>query len=78
MQFQIPAELDAELSKRFHLPGFKLEKPCPVCNKQATWSGDEYYIDYPAIGKPSVIFMHCDECTHEWEEKITIQIIVEY
>jgi uncharacterized protein YlaI len=60
--------------KRFYLP-YNIECKCPKCNKIVEFN-DNDYITYPILNKELEINFYCENCYHEFEKKIVIDIVV--
>lgn len=60
--------------KRLYLP-FKVTMPCPECGHEWVWSKPTgHYVAYPQLGQPKDLYGYCEECDHEWEVWVTLEI----
>ena len=69
-------EKDSLDIKRFYLEGLVLEDECPKCKSMMENDfGDEPgYLSYPTPGMPESVYFHCEDCDHEWEVKVVLDI----
>lgn len=61
--------------KRLYLP-FEIKTECPKCKTETVRDLEQEYLSYPSIGKPEDVHFYCDECDHEWGEKIILEISI--
>ena len=67
-------ELDV---KRFYMPGIVLKSKCPKCGASCEIDLSQEYLSYPTVNKPFDHLIYCDECDHEWEERLILKIKLE-
>ena len=64
--------------KRFYVPGIKLVGKCPECGSAYEQDFEDDYLSNPSFGKPTTIYCFCDECDHEWQTKVQIDMTMKY
>lgn len=69
-----PFDLDV---KRFYIPGYKLEGPCPKCQAPYERDFNEQYLSYPQANAPTEVTLYCGSCEHEWEVTMRLNITLE-
>jgi len=62
--------------KRFYMPGLLIRDDCPSCGASEMKDMSHQYVSYPNIGAKILFGFYCDECEHEWEKNIIINITV--
>ena len=62
--------------KRFYIPGTIIQDHCPECKHLNELDLEDQYLSYPKVGEPEGLYFHCDECEHEWQPEIIIEIKV--
>lgn len=74
----VPSDQGIELDvKRFYLPGVELSSPCPKCGHVCVHDLSSDYLSYPVANVPEDKHFYCDECNHEWDERIVLRVSVE-
>lgn len=58
--------------KRFYIEGLKMYYTCP--SKNHMWND---YLSYPDMNIPMDLHLYCNECDHEWTEKIILKVSIE-
>lgn len=69
-------EKDALDVKKLFLKGLILEDECPLCKSKVEndFGEDRGYLCYPTPGSPEPVFLYCEDCDHEWEVKVVLDI----
>jgi hypothetical protein len=73
LALQAGTELDV---KRFYLPGARVVDDCPECGAEVTRDMGKNYLSHPKLGVPADVHMYCDECEHEWDVGIVVEVTV--
>lgn len=60
--------------KRFGLPGVTIIDECPNCKAKVEDDLGDRYLTYPPAGKWFTYGLYCQECEHEWEFEIKLDI----
>lgn len=63
--------------KRFHMPGIRLEQPCPKCEAPFVREFAEDYLSDPCVGKPEYAYGYCNKCDHEWPIMVIVRVTLE-
>lgn len=63
--------------KRFYLDGVVVSGNCPKCKEPVELDLGEQYLSYPPMNKPFKESMYCQECDHEFEVKLRVNISVD-
>lgn len=66
--------------KRFLLNGVKVLFKCPECGCAGYDCGEPEgysYLSYPKMNKPMDYDFYCDECEHEWSERVILKVKLE-
>jgi len=68
----IPDDTRSIAIKRFNLPVTVVDD-CPTCKVECRtrFDGDDY-ISYPAIGRPTPVWLQCTACETHWDRNIVI------
>ena len=53
-----------------------LECNCPKCNIKVRHDFSEKYVNYPAWGKQTDVWLWCQDCEHEWSVPIIPEISI--
>ena len=69
-----PFEIDV---KRFYTP-VEISDECPECGVTNESSNtDNNYFSHPYVNRPERVLFYCEECEHEWENKVILRITIE-
>jgi len=65
------------MAKRCYIPVI-IRENCPECGHEAVvdFSGDGHYLSYPSPNEPFHYDFYCGECSHDWESKEKIVLVV--
>ena len=67
---------DALDVKRLLLKGLILEDECPQCKSKVEndFGDGTGYLSYPTPGIPENVYLYCEDCDHEWDVKVVLDI----
>jgi hypothetical protein len=64
--------------KRFYMSGVQVEDVCPKCGDTLTYDGEEQYVSNPTAGSEIDLHMYCEDCDHEWDIKVQLQVKISF
>jgi hypothetical protein len=72
-----PSKDPVELDKRTNLP-FVIHDECPECsNPFVADLSTVHYLSYPKVNSIIKFGCYCNECDHEWDHKLSLNVTLE-
>ncbi len=65
-------------TKRFHVPGARIEIECEKCKRPLVLDLGDDYLSYPHFNQPEEVTLECERCEyHPTTKRIVLRLVIE-